>query len=319
VLEANGEWRLVRWRKIEGWVRARPESGPPLGAAPEPVRPVAARPPAPARLQAARAGLRGGGRRLQVGPYPLYTDVEDASLLLLLDRAAAGLDMAYRERYGLAPLGEPAEAVVLFRERAAYQAFLARAGGPSGESGHVAEGVVALYREGRRLGDVRASLVHELVHLLARRALGPALPPWLDEGMADDLAESQVGEGGRLLPGTLSDDTTRAGEVFQRHGGAAARDLVQSALGAGRLVPVGALVTLDADAFQALSPRALGYAESSFLVRFLLGSDLAPRFRAFLAAVAAGTPPTAEALAASLGLSLDELDARFRAWVASPG
>src|SRR6185436_7649016 len=101
--------------------------------------------------------------------------------------AAGAVDAAYRARYGLDLAGAPAETVVLFRRRRSYDEYLQRTGGPlAAETGHFAGGVVALYREGRLLEDVRATLVHELVHALGRRGLGPALPPWLDEGMADD-------------------------------------------------------------------------------------------------------------------------------------
>jgi hypothetical protein len=322
VLEARGSWRRVRWRGREGWVTGRTETAPPLGSAVEPVRPVTGRAADPAHLAVARALLAGAGaveppaRRL--GPYMLLTDVDEAVVLLLLDRAAGGVEEAYRARYGLDLVGAPAETVVLFRHRASYDAYLARTGGPPAATGHYAGGVVALHRHGRLLEDVRRTLVHELVHALNRRGLGPALPPWLDEGMADDLADSRVGEGARTLPGTLSGTTVRAAGFFELHGGEAALELLRRQLAEGGLVPLERLLALDGVELRGLRPAGYGYAEASFFVRFLLDGELAPRFRAFLRQVAEGEPPTPAALAASLGRTFAELDAALAAWVPAP-
>lgn len=319
VLEARGDWRRVRWRGREGWVRGRREEAPPLGSDVEPVRPVTGRAAAPEHLAAARALLAEAGvaepPSRKLGPYALLTDVEEPALLLLLDRAASGVEDAYRARYGLELVGNPAETVVLFRRRASYDAYLARTGGPAAETGHYAGGVVAFHRQGRLLEEVRGTLIHELVHALNRRGLGPALPPWLDEGMADDLAESRVGEGARTLPGTLSGTALRAGGFFELHGGEASRELLRRQLAAGGLVPLERLLSLDEAELRSLRPSGYGYAEASFFVRYLLEGDLAPRFRAFLRQVAAGVPPNPEALSAALGRSFPELDASLAAWI----
>jgi hypothetical protein len=163
------------------------------------------------------------------------------------------------------------------------------------------------------LEGVRATLLHELVHLVNRRALGPALPPWLDEGMANDLAESAVGEGGRLLPGILGEVTVTDGPRVERHLGAASRELLRRSLANGTLPPLAALTAADGETFRAVEPQALAYAEASFLVRYLLAGELAGRFRAFLATVAAGGDPGGEAMRETLGLSWEELEGRFRA------
>jgi hypothetical protein len=63
---------------------------------------------------------------------------------------------------------------------------------------------------------------------------------------------------------------------------------------------------------------SLSYAQSSFWVRYLLdgeGGALAPKFHAFLDAIAAGEPPAPEALRQRLGRSWPELETGFRAWV----
>jgi hypothetical protein len=322
VLEARGDWRRVSWRGVEGWVKERPLTQPPLGSEAEPVLPLPGRPPDPELLSAARALLAGGADAARVdrrvGPYPLLTDVEEPALLLLLDRAAAGVETAYRERYGLVPVGTSAEAVVLFRSRAAYEEYVARTGGPRAETGHVSRGVVALYRQGRLLDDVRTTLVHELVHVLSRRALGPALPPWLDEGMADDIAESRIGEGGRPLPGTLGGTTLRQGVFSEVHGGEASRDLLRRELASGNLLPLETLTGLDFGEFHGTDRHRLVYAESSSFVRYLLAGELAAPFRAFLRDVSQGTPPTPQALQTRLRAPWPVLDAGLARFLTAP-
>ena len=79
-------------------------------------------------------------------------------------------------------------------------------------------------------------------HLLNRRAIGPALPPWLDEGLAEDLAQSRV-EGRRVVGGTLAEVVLRAGPAWESHGGLAAAQLLRGALAAGTLLPLPALAS----------------------------------------------------------------------------
>jgi hypothetical protein len=312
-LEERGEWRRLRWRAAEGWVRARPGNQPPFDDAAAVVLPVPARPPDPTLLAAARE-LLGSREERRVGPYAFYTDVDDIPLLRLLDAAASAVEQGYSERYGLTPVGAPAEAVVIFRSCADYRAFVAITGVPAHAAGHVSRGVVALCREGRLIEDVRATLLHELAHLLNRRAIGPALPPWLDEGIAEELAHSRIA-GRRLVPGTIAEVVVRSGPTWELHGALASADLLRSALADGTAVPLPELLALDAAGFPAVDPPALAYAQSSYFVRFLLAGERAPRFRAFLAGVAAGGVPSPEALEASLGISLAQLEREHAAWL----
>lgn len=314
--EERGPWRRVLWRRHDGWVRARPEDEPPLGREPDPVLPLPGRPPDPAVLATARRLLDDGAREGFLGPYRLYTDVADPALFTLLEPVAASVEASYRERYGVTPVGRPAEAVVVFRGCDAYRAFLREERLPAHAAGNVSRGVVALCRQGRLYEEVRATLVHELVHVLNRRAIGPALPPWLDEGIAADLAQSRV-EGGRLLPGTLAEVVVRSGPAWETHGALAAAEVLRSSLAGGQLVPLADLVELDAAGFRAVQPPVLAYAEAGFLVRFLLAGEHAQRFRAFLAAVAAGASPNAATFEAILGVGLAELDAGYRRWLAT--
>ena len=203
---------------------------------------------------------------------------------------------------------------MLFRRRASYEQYLARTGGPASETGHFAGGIVALYREGRLIEDVRTTLVHELVHALARRGLGPALPPWLDEGMADEPAESRIGAGAESSRAP-SRHHAAVRRLFEMHGGEASRELLRRQLGRRGLLPLSRLVALDDAEFRAVLPAGMAYAEASFFIRFLLAGELAAPFRRFLQGVASGVPPTPEALVAALDRSWEELDAGLAAWI----
>ncbi|MGH2628331.1 MAG: hypothetical protein ACRDHY_16965 [Anaerolineales bacterium] len=233
---------------------------------------------------------------------------------------AAAFEDAYRGRYGLAPVGEPAETVVLFAGEAAYRAFQEREAQLAGlaASGHTVPGPVALFDGGRGRAEVAGTLVHELAHLLNRRAIGPALPSWLDEGIADDLALSRIDEAGRLAPGTLGGAVVQEGHRRELFGAPAVLHRLAAGIEEERLRPLPELLDLDWGPFVAGAGARLHYAQASFWVRYLLdgeGGALAPAFRAFLAGVAAGGSVAPEALRSRLSRSWEELEAGFRAWL----
>jgi hypothetical protein len=326
--ERPAEWLWVRLDNREGWVRRvePPPGEPPLGRDPAPVLPVPALPPDPERLALARQLLGPGHTTGSLGPYLLVTDVADPELLARLAAVAEAVEPVYRQRYGLGLVGQPAEAVLLFDREVGYRTFQhaerALEGLPS--AGHAGHGLVALFRQDRSWEELAATLVHELTHLLNRRALGPVLPPWLDEGLAEDLAWSRLGDDGRPRPGTFG-GLYEVGERTVRTTGGLA---VLSAL--GRLVEstdlglaptLEELVRLDWDAF-VHTDRQLHYRQSGLLIRFLLdgaGGELAPGFRGFLAETAAGEPLGAERLAAALGLPWPAIEARYRQWLEELG
>jgi|CXWL01.1.fsa_nt_gi hypothetical protein len=295
---------------------------PPRGFATVPAGPLPGRAPAAAALDHALGFL--GSRRMEgrLGPYPLYTDLIDRPLLVSLEPVVSGLETSYASRYGLLPVPAPAESVVLFAQREDYDALKAanRDLAPLPASGHVAGGLVAVTADGRLREEVRATLIHELTHLLNRRALGPALPPWLDEGMADDLGQSTVGADGHLVPGTLGSTVLVRGANREIHGAWAALDNLRLALGGLPLAHLRELVDLDWRTFVADGQRERNYAESAYLVRFLLDAGdpaLADGFRRFLAAVAAGSAGRAADLEPFLGVAWSPLAVRFRVWLAS--
>lgn len=321
VLERRPGWVKVQYGGQDGWVPDPEWTGPepPLGSDPDPVRPVAGRAPDEPRLMAARGRLAPPETAGRIGPYLLYTDVRDADRLAFLDRVAAGMDAVYRARYGLAPTGEPAEAVVLFAREADYRSFL-REETDIGElpaTGHTGYGIVSLYDGGRPADDVGATLVHELTHLLNRRAIGPALPSWLEEGLADDLSQSQIDPAGRVVPGTLGGVTVRAGRRIEMHGARAALQNLIQAAESGGLRPFPALLAMDWNDFVRRDAE-LNYAQSSFFIRYLLQAEqgsLAPAFRSFLADVAEGVPPEPERLREKIGRPWPALEAGFRLWL----
>lgn len=334
VLERRDEWARVASPQGEGWVRpfrgrgaarrgdadAAPWEGePPLGRATVPPGPLPGRAPDPAALALAADLLGVDGPTGRLGPYTLYTDAPRGRLFAL-DRLAAGVEPAYRARYGRVPAGSAREAVVLFDREEDYRRLQAAdsvlAGLPA--SGHTGGGLVAAYIGDQGPAEVAATLVHELAHLLNRRALGPSLPPWLDEGIADDLAGSEVGPAGELSPGRIGGSVIEHEARVELRGAVAALRQLDEALASGGAVPLARLTAMEWEEFVRSDDSSLHYAQASFFVRYLLdGGDpgLAGGFRRFLDAVADGGAPSGEALRAGLGRSWGELEAGMAEWV----
>ena len=149
-------------------------------------------------LASARERLAGGGRLENCGPYPLYTDIQNVSLISTCGRLADRLDEVYEARYGLRPRGEPASAIVLFGSAEAYRDFAREGGVPVGYAGYAlaARGLAVFHASDTApTEDFLATLMHELTHLVNRRALGVNLPPWLSEGLADGIGDTATPSG----------------------------------------------------------------------------------------------------------------------------
>ena len=151
-------------------------------------------------------------------------------------------------------------------------------------------------------------LVHELVHLLNRRFLGPALPSWLDEGLAEELAMSRIAADGTLVPGSLGRfESGSRDRALLVGGGEIHLGALRAGMRRGDLPTLEELVGLDRTGFQAEDRFQIHYALSAFWVRYLL-SGAAPAgadgFRSFLAAVAEGEPLDEELLLRSSGRRL---------------
>ena len=317
--ERRGEWARVRLQRQEGWVHlpSAVSTEPPLGRDPLPPGPLPGRAPEPEVLEQALEGLPGADEG-SLGPFLFYTDVEAPELLRFLGAVATRVEGAYGRRTGLLPRDQPRAAVVLYSREEAYRDFQqsdARLAGLDA-SGHAGSGVVAFYRQGRSAEELGGTLVHELTHLLNRRAIGPALPLWLDEGLSEDLGLARLSPDGVLEPGSWSGAPRAQGSRQLYSGGQAAVLLLRDRAQQGTLLPLRRLTTTDGTDFTG-SRRSDLYAQSALFVRFLMDGDpaLEPRFRDFLQGVAAGGSAGSEALGRALDRPWAELDQDFRAWV----
>jgi hypothetical protein len=301
--------------------RPVPDAAPaaPVDRSAEPVLPLPARRADAERLARVATLLGPEARASSIGPYGFLGDLEPPARW---SSVAGALDAAFAERTGLAPLGEPAETVVAVAAPATYRE-LARleprlAGLDAG--GHAAAGLAVVLAEPEAPEAAEATLIHELAHCVIRRAVGPALPPWLDEGLAEDLAWTPFDpRSARFRLGELAGSVRREGPRVEIAGAWAALERLVAAHAGGRLPPVARLVELDWEGFVAGDDAALRYAEAFLFVRFLLDGGepaLAGAFRTFLARVAAGGATDRAALEAALGADLEALEPAFRAWVA---
>lgn len=328
VIERRGDWfHIHRYfadhRVLDGWILIDGYEEPSSERLqrPDPVLPLAAVRPEPERVRRARSFMEGGGVELPCGGYFLYTDTRGSSLSEDCGQLASQLEEIYRDRFGLTPVSDPAEAIFLFRTKDAYEAFSADFESlPAERDGHAApaRGYLALHSENLPREAVVSTLVHELTHMINRRALGPALPPWLSEGLADDLAESRLDEFGRLIPGELGGYRLVTETMIQEFGGGvSARKLIE-ALDSTGLPELRDLVHMGSDEFHGAQREALLYALSSFWVRYLLsaapGSEPAG-FRGYLEAVARGESITPDLLVQHLGGDWSQLEAGFLTWV----
>ncbi len=321
VYERRGDWFQVRHGGRLGWVylEGYEESAePPLGSDPRPPTPLPAQPPDPERLALARELLGDRAAVGRIGAYETLSGPTDPALLPFLDRLVGPLEAVYRERYGVVPVGEPRGAIVLFDRRADFAAYQEREESLHGlrVSGVAGGGVVAIDAEGRLREEIAATVVHELTHLLNRRALGPALPVWLEEGLADDLAHAEVDPDGALRLERLGGVTLRRPDGWEWRGALASAIALRRALDAGRLLPLADLLTLEWPDFVAPDSDQLNYAQASFWVRYLLADPAqASAFRGFLAGVAAGGPVEPEELRHRLGEEWATLDGGFARWI----
>lgn len=260
----------------------------------------------------------------RLGPWRLLTDVDDAELRRFLDDVAERLETQYASRFGPAPR-EPEDgeqSVILFAEESDYRTYEElgdRAVGLDLE-GHAGGGLAVLYREDRRDAELASLLVHELSHLLHERTFGDRLPPWLEEGMAEDLALSEIDPDGSIRPGTLGGDAridpyaSLGGERLEITGGIALIGRLAQSVGEGRLPSLEGLLAMSREEFVQPAGRGMRYATSAFFVRFLLDRH-GEGFRAFLADAAQGRPVSPGSLAERVGVEVGGLERRFHAWV----
>lgn len=292
---------------------------PPLGEAPRPPGPLNARPASPDRLAEALMQLQ-EPRELELNGYIAWTDLPESAatdaLFASARKALAPLEARYEELYGLSPRGEPRETIVLFRTVESYRALQSQTSGIEGvlSAGHTSGGMIALAVDAREMWEVEATLVHEVCHLLNRRAIGPGLPPWLAEGLADHLAQLA------RTPSPELDDRFRLVEEqsISYRGPLAALRLLAARAEEGTLLALAALTQSEGAAFLDGTTAPLLYAQSAFFIDWLLDEpELQTGFRSFLAAIAEGGSVSSDALLAQLNRSWTDLDQQFGRWLVS--
>jgi hypothetical protein len=320
--EASDGWRsVVTEDGVSGWLPPRGPLAngdePPLGRAIVPVTAAAGLDPDPELEQLAREQLENPREGL-LGPWRLLTDTNDHALVAELDHLASTLEMAFAERYGVPLQDRARELVVLFSSQQAYRQFAALTPDLDdlNQNGHFGRGIVALALAGRERDEVEATVVHELAHTLTRRAIGPALAPWLAEGIADDFAlldldpERDRSQRRRIVE-------RRGSELLERGWGVTLdlaewyhlsgfRADLEAASGATNALDT--LLALDHRAF-VRPPAAPRYALAAVLLATLLDDpSTAEPMRRYLRVIAAGHPLDRGKLEEALGLSLDQVE-----------
>ena len=163
--------------------------------------------------------------------------------------------------------------------------------------------------------------MHELAHLLTQEAFARPAPPWIAEGLSEDLAWCRADAEGRLLTGSLDAATAerRTGDRVVRvtsGSRATVKDFLERTR-AGRGLPLSALLEPATRLFADALTRRDAYTEAGLLVRFLLGGDpaRAERFRVFLRAATLGAPAGLDDLAAAVGTDAKSLEKEYWSFV----
>lgn len=283
----------------------------------EPVGPLGGRAADPFRLARARDLLGPAVAARPLGAYTLWTDVADAALEARWRAVTARVESAWRSRYGVTPIGAPAESIVLFARQAAFAAFVAGEPTLSAFDAHgvAGWGLVALVAEGRTTEELDGVFQHELAHLLTRRSIGPALPPWLAEGLAEDFAHAPWVDGAPAFARARG-SVRRDGLRFEIRGGLAALDRAGRRAAAGGLTPLARLASLDDAEFAAGDPGLDHYADAFVWIRFLLADAArARRFGEFLESVRSGAAPSLARLEERLGTPAAALAPELVGWL----
>ena len=333
VLERQGHWVQVRYASWKGWISTQEDLTVP--------RSIDAQSPELTawKLALAREMLGLSARtpnrqpRTMLGPFELVTDVKNRRLLGFLRAIAENLPGAFEARFGVNPGSGEEETIILFSREEDYRAYEAKVRPETDRStlGHADQGLAILYVGRQGPDDVAAVLIHELTHVLNRRWLATVPPPWLEEGLANDLAFSRIAGTGHLELGSLGGRNVVIEEHFYQPGGwidfeqaihlsgpTASLSLLANRWRAGEAISLKLLSDLLASEFFDPEDRQVRYDASTFFVRYLLGGedgDLAPRFHAFLASLGADGSADPDSLASYLERSWAELEKGFGAWL----
>ncbi|MCP4657694.1 MAG: SH3 domain-containing protein [bacterium] len=316
VLERRGGWAKVSYEERHVWLAFDNDDAGFRLEAPR---------LADERLAEARRCLR-RDRLFDLGPFPLYTDVEDEAVLADLVQLGRQVPEAFVRRYGLSP--EPAAAAVVLvageEDYLACRHALAVADAPS--DGYLEEGLAVFPAGERQLKLLRARLIQHMAYLLVAQALGANLPDWLRDALAYDLAYGRVTKDGTFEAEHLRRKGIRSAR-FDGSGGLVVTEQLLAPRRALRrlllawdepqrptlegMLELGSLRLLEGGRPEA---RAL----CGFMMRHLLAeaeSVPAERLRAFLESVAQGGAADQAAFFTALGTTPEALEGAVEAWM----
>jgi len=321
----------VRVGEIKGWVPSEPQVGlasePEVGLGDERLRSQAG------RLERSRALLEGGESR-RTGSVEWWTDLHPGSRLTeRLSTLFECFASAYQRRYGLdlVAYSDP-DRVVVFVEQEAYLRFVDSEVEVTdlASGGFSVIGFAAFYAGARHADDVAGIAAHELAHLENRRRLALELPPWLEEGLAEDMALVAAAGGDCSASGwpRISRRQWRSGEeldtvnvVLTMSGKLRALACTVEAWSASPL-DLDRLASMGWEDFSRSAGRAERYAASALLVRYLLddpssSANRAEAFRDYLRTARDTGAFTLDRLLERLDLDAQELSRRVTDWAAA--
>ncbi len=256
------------------------------------------------------------------GPYEVLSLVGDRLVLDYLAQAAKGHLEFYTDRFGLGPKQAVSGSVVILDTQEIFRGFQRwHKVDTASNAFFSAPEYIFMFPGKKSKRELSAILIHELTHLVnwqILREFGTThtpLPPWLDEGMADDLALSLRSHKGEFAATPLGPGNLHYGP---RLGGVLNRLVSDMTPGSSGYAPsLRELMAMDPDTFLG-AERERHYMLSSLWVRYLLdgaGDDVAERFRGYLATMVRGGSPHPDELASQLDRNLTQLESSFRGWL----
>jgi hypothetical protein len=236
---------------------------------------------------ARRVVLPSSTRKFSSRHYRIATDVGPSMAKLI----AAHMDLVYADyqaRFRAFPKRSAArQPLYVFAKRNDYMRFLAAAGIDGSGSGGMffitqrAAGL-ATYAEGQSYTDFYHALYHEGFHQIASQRIGPGLPAWANEGMAEYFGEAII-VNGKLKTGLMPPDKLH---------------IVQAMIRAKKHLPLSRLLTMDSLQWNARLRAGVAsglYQQSWSVVHFLVNAN--PRYQKafidrYLLAIAKGAERT---------------------------
>lgn len=311
VEERREEWIQIDDRGRLAWVAVEEIYDPSVEVdrRPRPVLPLPGSPPDTDQVLRALASFSGTPQEQALGGYRLYSDVSAEPLAEVCGSRVDALESTFSALFGVTPVGSAEEVIFLFAKEVDYGSFRAWKG-PSA-AGHASRGLAATFVGDRSPAEICETVLHELGHVITRRAIGPALPPWLTEGIGEVVERQLLG-----LTAPVSD--------------------ARLALSRNNLPEFQFLLDADYAVFHGSQDRRLHYLTSGLLVQYLLEDPVTRgRFRAFLAYLAEGGPwatdlgpedfpeiresgTLADDLIHFLETDMGRLQAGFRLWLLAP-